>query len=249
MLCGVPIQFYIYLLYIFDPNARYKSFAEPSVVQGNILASVLPPFDAGTFQSSPSCLIQESATVAAILVMSRSAKAIFVTQVLMVVGYCAALATFPEYWWTCTLLFGVPFSYIAIQQTLGCCNKVFVVNRVLLELLLLLAHGISMNKSNNQGCMENCHHKMNYHLPQFGVASYCALLYSKIGVLLFRLSRIYIDHDVMHGATFPVYDFQKFLTHPFADSRLILRLVKDPLQRCLPGTRWIIPPFYCSTCS
>eukprot|EP00438_Fugacium_kawagutii_P004177 Skav201937 [mRNA] locus=scaffold1356:93025:94361:+ [translate_table: standard] len=70
--------------------------------------------------------------------------AIFVTQVLMVIGYCAALATFSEYWWTCTLLFGVPFSYIAIQQ-------------------------------------------------------------------------IYIDHDVMHGATFPVYDFQKFLTHPFAD--------------------------------
>ena len=29
--------------------------------------------------------------------------------------------------------------------------------------------------------------------------------------------RIYIDHDVMHGATFPVYDFQKFLTHPFAE--------------------------------
>eukprot|EP00438_Fugacium_kawagutii_P008652 Skav201129 [mRNA] locus=scaffold4373:183098:184705:+ [translate_table: standard] len=76
--------------------------------------------------------------------------AIFVTQVLMVIGYCAALATFPEYWWTCTLLFGVPFSYIAIQQ-------------------------------------------------------------------------IYIDHDVMHGATFPVYDFQKFLTHPFADAWLCHR--------------------------
>ena len=44
--------------------------------------------------------------------------AIFVTQVLMVIGYCTALATFPEYWWTCTLLFGIPFSYIAIQQML-----------------------------------------------------------------------------------------------------------------------------------
>ena len=32
-------------------------------------------------------------------------------------------------------------------------------------------------------------------------------------------TRIYIDHDVMHGATFPVYDFQKFLTHPFAAAR------------------------------
>ncbi|CAK9054382.1 unnamed protein product [Durusdinium trenchii] len=42
--------------------------------------------------------------------------AIFVAQVLMVVAYCGALATFPEYWWTCTLLFGIPFSYIAIQQ-------------------------------------------------------------------------------------------------------------------------------------
>ena len=26
---------------------------------------------------------------------------------------------------------------------------------------------------------------------------------------------IYIDHDVMHGATFPVYEWQRFLTHPF----------------------------------
>ncbi|CAE7576445.1 unnamed protein product, partial [Symbiodinium microadriaticum] len=70
--------------------------------------------------------------------------AIFCTQVLMVIGYCAALATFPDYWWTCTLCFGIPFSYIAIQN-------------------------------------------------------------------------IYIDHDVMHGATFPVYEWQRFLTHPFAD--------------------------------
>ena len=28
-------------------------------------------------------------------------------------------------------------------------------------------------------------------------------------------ARIYIDHDVMHGATFPVYEWQRFLTHPF----------------------------------
>lgn len=28
-----------------------------------------------------------------------------------------------------------------------------------------------------------------------------------------------IHHKVMHGATFPVYEFQKFLTHPFADLR------------------------------
>ncbi|OLQ08662.1 hypothetical protein AK812_SmicGene7782 [Symbiodinium microadriaticum] len=70
--------------------------------------------------------------------------AIFFTQVLMVIGYCAALACFPDYWWTCTLCFGLPFSYIAIQN-------------------------------------------------------------------------IYIDHDVMHGATFPVYEWQRFLTHPFAD--------------------------------
>ncbi|CAE7244169.1 AMT1-1 [Symbiodinium pilosum] len=70
--------------------------------------------------------------------------AIFVSQVFMVVAYCGALACFPDYWWTCTLCFGLPFSYIAIQN-------------------------------------------------------------------------IYIDHDVMHGATFPVYEWQRFLTHPFAD--------------------------------
>ena len=30
----------------------------------------------------------------------------------------------------------------------------------------------------------------------------------------FNLPRIYIDHDVMHGVTFPPYEFQKYLTHP-----------------------------------
>ncbi|CAE8634084.1 unnamed protein product [Polarella glacialis] len=69
---------------------------------------------------------------------------IFVTQCLMVIGYAAALSFFPDYWWTCTLTFGLPFSYIAIQN-------------------------------------------------------------------------IYIDHDVMHGATFPRYEWQKFITHCFAD--------------------------------
>merc|ERR1719203_2777813 len=69
---------------------------------------------------------------------------IFVSQCLMVLAYCAALACFPDFWWTCTITFGVPFAYIAIQN-------------------------------------------------------------------------IYIDHDVMHGATFPPYDWQKFLTHVWAD--------------------------------
>merc|ERR1719171_1020169 len=63
---------------------------------------------------------------------------------MMVCAYCFALANFPDFWWTCTILFGVPFAYIAIQN-------------------------------------------------------------------------IYIDHDVMHGATFPPYWWQKYLTHPFAD--------------------------------
>lgn len=47
---------------------------------------------------------------------SRSVEAIFVAQVLMIIAYCGALAMFPEHWWTCTLFFGVPFSYIAIQH-------------------------------------------------------------------------------------------------------------------------------------
>ena len=72
--------------------------------------------------------------------------AIFFTPVLMVIGYCAALACFPDFWWTSTLCFGIPFAYIAIQN-------------------------------------------------------------------------IYIDHDVMHGATFPVYEWQRFLTHPFAEGK------------------------------
>lgn len=31
------------------------------------------------------------------------------------------------------------------------------------------------------------------------------------------IQHIYICHDVMHGATFPPYDWQKFVTHPFSD--------------------------------
>merc|ERR1712232_359201 len=31
------------------------------------------------------------------------------------------------------------------------------------------------------------------------------------------IQSIYIDHDVMHGATFPPYWWQKYITHPFAD--------------------------------
>merc|ERR1712187_349311 len=63
---------------------------------------------------------------------------------LMVVAYAGALAMFPEFWWTCTLCFGIPFAFIAIQN-------------------------------------------------------------------------IYIDHDVMHGATFPPYEWQRFITHPVSD--------------------------------
>mmetsp|Transcript_64952 Transcript_64952/g.167156 ORF Transcript_64952/g.167156 Transcript_64952/m.167156 type:complete len:460 (-) Transcript_64952:548-1927(-) len=69
---------------------------------------------------------------------------IFVTQCFMVCAYCAALAFFPDYWWTCTLTFGLPFAYVAIQN-------------------------------------------------------------------------IYIDHDVMHGATFPPYEWQRNITHAFSD--------------------------------
>jgi len=69
---------------------------------------------------------------------------IFVSQCSMVIAYCAALACFPDYWWTCTVMFGGPFAYICIQN-------------------------------------------------------------------------IYIDHDVMHGATFPPYDWQEYITHPFSD--------------------------------
>jgi len=69
---------------------------------------------------------------------------IFITQCVMVLMYAASLVFFPSYWWTCTLTFGIPFAYLAIQN-------------------------------------------------------------------------IYIDHDVMHGATFPPYNWQKFITHPFSD--------------------------------
>eukprot|EP00438_Fugacium_kawagutii_P026694 Skav219952 [mRNA] locus=scaffold2879:169258:201031:+ [translate_table: standard] len=31
------------------------------------------------------------------------------------------------------------------------------------------------------------------------------------------IQQIYIDHDVMHGVTFPPYEIQKYMTHPFSD--------------------------------
>mmetsp|Transcript_49283 Transcript_49283/g.90906 ORF Transcript_49283/g.90906 Transcript_49283/m.90906 type:complete len:463 (+) Transcript_49283:83-1471(+) len=68
----------------------------------------------------------------------------FIAQCLLIVAYCAGLAFFPNHYWLCTILFGVPFAYLAIQH-------------------------------------------------------------------------IYVDHDVMHGATFPPYTWQKYLTHPFSD--------------------------------
>merc|ERR1712050_90685 len=36
------------------------------------------------------------------------------------------------------------------------------------------------------------------------------------------IQHIYVDHDVMHGATFPPYWWQKFLTHPFSEPLLSL---------------------------
>merc|ERR1712217_777946 len=36
------------------------------------------------------------------------------------------------------------------------------------------------------------------------------------------IQHIYVDHDVMHGATFPPYWWQKFLTHPFSEPFLSL---------------------------
>merc|ERR1711869_27323 len=31
------------------------------------------------------------------------------------------------------------------------------------------------------------------------------------------IQHIYVDHDVMHGVTFPPYWWMKYLTHPFSD--------------------------------
>lgn len=71
---------------------------------------------------------------------------IHIVQWLLIIGYACLLKTFPDPgdWWWCTLLFGLPFIYIAIQN-------------------------------------------------------------------------IYCDHDVMHGATFPPYWWQKYITHCFSD--------------------------------
>ena len=69
---------------------------------------------------------------------------VFMIQCFMVLGYAGALAVWPDCWWSCTSVFGVPFAYMAIQN-------------------------------------------------------------------------IYIIHDVMHGATFPPYFWQEYITHPFSD--------------------------------
>lgn len=41
--------------------------------------------------------------------------AIFVLQCVMILSYCASLATFPEHYWTCTLCFGIPFAILCLH--------------------------------------------------------------------------------------------------------------------------------------
>jgi hypothetical protein len=38
-----------------------------------------------------------------------------------------------------------------------------------------------------------------------------------VSFVYISIQHIYVDHDVMHGATFPPFKWQQFLTHPFAD--------------------------------
>jgi len=63
----------------------------------------------------------------------------------------------------------------------------------------------------------------------FLVSAFAAALYflpdwSRVVTAIFSVSfvylsiqHIYVDHDVMHGATFPPFKWQQYLTHPFAD--------------------------------
>mmetsp|Transcript_7235 Transcript_7235/g.13048 ORF Transcript_7235/g.13048 Transcript_7235/m.13048 type:complete len:471 (+) Transcript_7235:75-1487(+) len=51
-------------------------------------------------------------------------------------------------------------------------------------------------------------------LPEYSAESTVAFF---VCFIYISIQHIYVDHDVMHGATFPPYKFQQFLTHPFAD--------------------------------
>ena len=95
---------------------------EQMIYMWNVLTAASLMFDSPLFFQS-SCRLFHIGGCHRCLHLSFFCKdeeeAIFTCQVLMVIAYCGALATFPDYWWTCTLCFGLPFSYIAIQQSLS----------------------------------------------------------------------------------------------------------------------------------
>jgi len=60
------------------------------------------------------------------------------------------------------------------------------------------------------------------------VVAYCAMLASgldwymatalfSVPMAMLMIQNVYILHDVIHGATFPPYEWQNYITHPFAD--------------------------------
>ena len=64
----------------------------------------------------------------------------------------------------------------------------------------------------------HCHpaEPQQHSIRKFGCCKCAAHLVLALDMcLMLWPARIYIDHDVMHGATFPVYEWQRFLTHPF----------------------------------
>jgi len=53
--------------------------------------------------------------------------------------------------------------------------------------------------------------------PAYGITwGMATAVYGPFQICL-AVQNVYILHDVIHGATFPPYDFQNYITHPFAD--------------------------------
>mmetsp|Transcript_168129 Transcript_168129/g.297874 ORF Transcript_168129/g.297874 Transcript_168129/m.297874 type:complete len:479 (+) Transcript_168129:75-1511(+) len=54
-----------------------------------------------------------------------------------------------------------------------------------------------------------------YFLPQTYSTPVTVLFFASF--IYMSIQHIYVDHDVMHGATFPPFKWQQYLTHPLAD--------------------------------
>merc|ERR1712137_538962 len=58
---------------------------------------------------------------------------------------------------------------------------------------------------------------MLHYGPGIGISFGLATTVYGFVMITLCIQNVYILHDVIHGATFPPYEWQNYITHPFAD--------------------------------